>query len=87
MEEVLLRQLVRQLKIVNFWITLFGTLFLVTLIILGVLIFKMLAFVHSTEQKLSDIQTKTSQALDVQKQVCSTSALSKLLDKTSDFCK
>ena len=48
MDEVLVRQLVRQLKIINFWITLFGTVIVVALIVLGILVFKVATFVRTT---------------------------------------
>lgn len=84
MDELLLKQLIRQLKIMNFWITLFGTLFLIVLIILGVLIFKMVTFVHSTEQKISDFQTSAQSTLDLQAKLCKSKSLGSLLtDKTS----
>lgn len=87
MDEILLRQLVRQLKILNVWITVFGSLVLIVLIILGVLIFKMVMFVHATEQRLADIQTKTAQTLDVQSKICKSDTLSSLLNKSTDYCK
>ena len=86
MDELLLKQLVRQLKIINFWITLFGSLFLITLIILGILIFKMVTFVQSTEQKLSDIQQKTQASLDLKQQLCKDRSFSSLLSSKTNFC-
>ena len=65
MDEVLVRQLVRQLKIINFWITLFGTVIVVALIVLGILVFKVATFVRTTEQKVSDLQQKTVNTLNV----------------------
>lgn len=84
---MLLRQLVRQLKILNIWVTIFGTLMLVTLIALGILVFKMVLFVHSTEAKIADIQQKTSQTLDVQTHICNSDGLGSILSKTTDYCK
>ena len=79
MDEILLKQLVRQLKIINFWIASFGLLFLATLVVVAVLIFKMVTFVQSTEQKLSDLQSKTQSTLDLKQQACDNSSISKLL--------
>ena len=76
MDEVLVRQLVRQLKIINFWITLFGTVIVVALIVLGILVFKVVTFVHSTEQKVSDLQQKTVNTLNVKDDICKNSVLS-----------
>ena len=82
MDDVVARQLVRQLKIMNFWITLFGTVIVVTLLVLGVLVFKIVTFVHSTEQKVSDLQRKTTQTLNVKDDLCKNSVLS-----SSGYCK
>jgi cell division protein FtsL len=82
MDEMLAKQLVRQLKIINFWITLFGTVIVATLVVLGILVFKMVTFVHSTEQKVSDLQQKTAQTLDVKDDLCKNSLLS-----SSGYCK
>lgn len=76
------QQLVRQLKIINFWITFFGTLILIAFVIMGVLIYKVVTFMSSTEQKLSDFQTKTTQTLNVKDDVCKNSIMS-----NSSFCK
>lgn len=82
MDDVVARQLVRQLKIMNFWITLFGTVIVVTLLVLGVLVFKIVTFVHSTEQKVSDLQRKTTQTLNVKDDLCKNSLLN-----SSGYCK
>ena len=79
MDEILLKQLVRQLKIINFYIAMFGFLFLATLIVVAVLVFKMVTFVHSTEQKISDIQSKTSSTLDLKQQACDNKSFSAIL--------
>jgi heme/copper-type cytochrome/quinol oxidase subunit 2 len=82
MDEVLVRQLVRQLKIINFWITLFGTVIVVALIVLGILVFKVATFVRTTEQKVSDLQQKTVNTLNVKDDICKSSVLS-----GSGYCK
>jgi uncharacterized membrane protein YciS (DUF1049 family) len=82
MDEVLVRQLVRQLKIINLWITLFGTVIVVALIVLGILVFKVATFVRTTEQKVSDLQQKTVNTLNVKDDICKNSVLS-----GSGYCK
>ena len=82
MNEQLTKQLVRQLKIINFWITLFGSIIVITLLILGYLVFKVVTFVHSTEQKVSDLQKKTTQTLNVKDDLCNNSLL-----KGTGYCK
>lgn len=82
MDEQLQRQLVRQLKIMNFWITFFGTIILVSLLVMGFLIFKMVTFVRSTEQKITNFQTKTTETLNVKDDLCRNNLL-----KGSAYCK
>jgi hypothetical protein len=83
MEDTLARQLIKQLKILNFWIRVFGILVLVTLAILGFLLYKIVTFVQDTQNKITDLQQKTTQTLDVQKRLCDNS---NVLQKT-DICR
>jgi hypothetical protein len=83
MEEILLKQLVRQMKILNFWITFFGMLFIATVIIGGILLYKAVTYIHHVDQSIQNLQQKTSQTLDVQQQLCN-SSLAKTL---SSSCK
>ncbi len=87
MDEALLRQLTRQLKLLNFWITFFGVLFLIGFIVLGILIYKVVSFTHSAETKITNLQQTTSQTLDVQKQLCDTKSLGSFLQKETSACK
>ena len=83
MDQDLAKQLIRQLKILNLWITIFGTLLLITMIILGVLLFKVVTYAQQTSQKISDIQQKTSQTLDIERQLCDTKTPNSLLQRTN----
>lgn len=85
MDEVLLKQLVRQVKILNFWVSFFGVLFIVTFVISGLLLWKVATYLHSAQQSITNLESKTSQSLDVQKQVCSTDSL-KALVGSSTYC-
>ena len=82
MNEELTRQLVRQLKVINFWITLFGSLIVATLLVLGFLVFRVFTFVHSTEQKVTDLRNKTTQTLNVKDDLCKNNVLS-----GTNYCK
>jgi maltodextrin utilization protein YvdJ len=70
MNEQLLRQLVRQMKIMNFWITLFGSLFLVALVVAGVLLWQLVSFVNMTNQRLDSMKTQAADSLNVKRQAC-----------------
>ena len=82
MEEAVAKQLTRQLKIINFWISLFGSIIVIVLLILGFLVFKMVTFVQSTEQKVTDLRNKTAQTLNVKDDLCKNSILG-----SSGYCK
>lgn len=81
-DDKLARELTRQLKIINFWISLFGSIIVITLFILGFLIFKVVTYVQSTEQKVSDLRQKTVNTLNVKDDLCKNSVLS-----GSGYCK
>lgn len=83
--ELLLKQLVRQMKWLNFWVSLFGILFIISMIISGILLFKAVTYIHEGQQKISDIQRSTSQTLDVKSHVCD-SELQSLLGKSNSYC-
>ena len=86
MDEVLIRQLTRQLKLLNFWITLFGTLVLITLLIIGFFIFKLVSFTHHTADKVDNLQNKVTQSLNVKQKVCDTKTVGGFLDKQTKAC-
>ncbi|MBP7857515.1 hypothetical protein KA016_00450, partial [Candidatus Saccharibacteria bacterium] len=65
-----------------FWISLFGSIIVITLLILGFLVFKVVTYVQSTEQKVSDLRQKTVNTLNVKDDLCKNSVLS-----GSGYCK
>ncbi|QQS69028.1 hypothetical protein IPP75_03845 [Candidatus Saccharibacteria bacterium] len=81
-DDKLARELTRQLKIINFWISLFGSIIVITLLMLGLLVFKVVTYVQSTEQKVSDLRQKTVNTLNVKDDLCKNSVLS-----GSGYCK
>ncbi len=72
------------MKLLNFWVTFFGVLFLVSLAVAGFLLFKVVTYVHKSEQAITNLQQKTSQNLDVQKQVCDNASIRAL---AGSYCK
>ncbi len=70
MNEQLEKQLVRQLKILNTWITIFGTLMLLTLGVIGFFLFQAVMFIRSTNDNIQTFRETTAQKLDVKTQVC-----------------
>jgi hypothetical protein len=86
MDEVLLRQLVRQLKILNTWITIVGGLILAVIIVCAFLLFKVVTFVQDTSDKVNNLQQKTEDNLNVKKQICESNSIGNLLENRSSLC-
>lgn len=77
-----LKQLVRQLKIMNFWITFFGSLAIVAVLFTGFLLMKVVTAIQSTEQRITSIQQNAQQQLTVKDDICQSEFL-----KNTSFCK
>lgn len=86
MDEVLLKQITRQLKIINFWITFFGTVIIVSLLIGAIVLFKIARYTESKVQKFESFQQQTSKTLNVKEQLCTNKSLSSLLSTQTDIC-
>ena len=82
MNEDLQKQLIRQLKIINFWITFFGVTFLLIFAVLGFFLFKVVTVIRSTEQKITNFQQQTTDTLNVKDDLCKNNLLS-----GSSYCK
>jgi cell division protein FtsX len=71
MDERLQRQLVRQLRILNVWMTFLSLMVIATLVIMGYVAFKVVTFVHDTTQKIDNVQTQVKSNLDFKQKLCS----------------
>jgi hypothetical protein len=86
-DDIVAKQLVRQLKIMNLWISIFGTLILAVLLVLGYLVFRVVTFVHDTNQKIENISTQTKESLDFKTKICDSDSIGNLLTSKTDICK
>lgn len=87
MDENIQRQLLRQLKILNFWITTMGILLLTALAIIGYLLFQIIVFVRDTSQQLQQVRESTTQSLDLRQQACAEpGAFGDFLRRQGDIC-
>lgn len=83
MSDEIARQLVKHLKRLNFWVTIFGTVFLVTLVIIGIVLFKIVMFVQEVNTKVQS----AGSSLDVKRQVCEgTGSFSNFIRKSTKAC-
>ncbi len=86
MNEQVEKQLVRQLKILNFWITTFGILLLLALGIIGFFLYQTAMFVKNTSDKITTIQQQTTQQLDIKSKVCEGSDAFSSFVKSTGAC-
>ncbi len=87
LDQALLRQLVRQLKIINFWISLYGGLLLLVLGIILYMIFQVVTFVRDTNQRIDEVRSNVSDSVNIQKQACeSTGGFGDFLRANTDVC-
>ena len=86
MDEVLIRQLTRQLKLLNFWITFFGVLFFIGFVIMGILIYKVVTLTHDVSNKFTGLQQKTEQTLNLQKDICGSGKIGSILRNNTGSC-
>jgi hypothetical protein len=64
MDEKLIKALTRQMRILNFWVTIYGTIILVVLIFLSVTLFRVVSYVNNLNKKVES-------SLDVKTKICS----------------
>ena len=86
MNDEVQKQLLQQLKIIKFWMTLFGTLFFVTILIISYLLFRVFTFVKNTSDSVDKIKGQAS-SLNIKNQVCEgTTGFSDLVKNKTDAC-
>lgn len=64
MDEKLIKALTRQMRILNFWVTIYGTIILIVLIFLSVTLFRVVSYVNNLNKKVES-------SLDVKTKICS----------------
>ncbi len=88
MDEKLQRQLVRQLKIINFWISFYGIIMIAILGFLLYMIIQMVTFVQDTNKRIESLKTNVTDSVNVQKQACEgTGGFSDLIRSQTNLCK
>lgn len=87
MDEKLQKQLIRQLKLLNFWITTFGVLLLIALGIIGFFLFQVFTAVQSTADKIQNFQQQTSENLNVKNQLCTAQGAVGAYLQGNEICK
>lgn len=86
MNDELLKQLLRQMKIMNFWVTLFGTIVVIAIITLATLIYQVVQVIDRTNTQINNVKTEISQSADVKKQVCDGDGKFAMFLRSSGVC-
>lgn len=88
MNEEVQKQLVKQLKVLNFWVRFFGSLTIIFMVVTGFLLFRVGLFIKQTNDKFTHLQEQTTGKLDVKSQVCSGSgSFSDFIKNNTNACK
>lgn len=88
MDQQLQKQLVRQLKIINFWISFYGIIMIIIMGFVLYMIIQMVMFVQDTNRRIESLKSGVTDSVNVQKQACDgTGAFSDLLRDKTDLCK
>ena len=78
------RELTKQLKRLNFWVTMFGSLFLVAIATVGLLLVQVFLFMKTTTEKVQAVQ----QTVDVKTKVCNgEDSVSRFIQKNTEVCR
>ena len=87
MDETQLKQIIRQLKILNFWVTFFGIVIVISFVIAGVALYKVASYTSNTVKRFDNFQAETAKSLNVKQQLCNDNSLKNLLSTQTSFCK
>jgi uncharacterized protein YoxC len=87
MDELLAKQVLRQLRILNTFLIAFAVSLLIFFVIAGIVIYKAVQELHKAQNSLNNLQTKVQSSLNVKSDLCnSKSSVSSLLKSQSQIC-
>lgn len=86
MDDQLLRSVQRQLRTIKFLLSFFFLMLLAMIAILGFIAYKVVTFTQDVQTKINNIETKTSQNIDLKGQLCSNASVKSLLGSSSGIC-
>jgi phosphoglycerate-specific signal transduction histidine kinase len=87
MDELLAKQLLRQLRILNTFLIGFAVTFLILFIVAGVFMYKAYREVQDAKESLNSLQQKVQGSVDIKAQLCdSKSTISDLIKNRSEIC-
>lgn len=88
MDELLVKQLLRQLKIINTFMIILVVTFLTFFIVTGVVVYKAVQEVRDAKNSINSLQDKLQGNINLKTEICdSDSSVSDLLKNRSEICK
>lgn len=70
-DEKLLKKINRQLRTIKIIMSFFSLLIICMFLLLGFIAYKVVSFTRDAETKITNIQTKAEQSIDLKSQLCS----------------
>lgn len=61
-------------------------LFVLSLLVAGVVIYKVVTFAQDAASKVDNLQKQASQTLNVKQQICNSESISTIIKKQSGYC-
>ncbi len=85
-DELLQKKLLRQMRLLNIWMSFFGTLIIVAVVAGGIVLYQIWSFTQMAAQKIDGV-TNAVKSVDVKDSVCTgDNALSKYLQQKTEAC-
>ena len=87
MDELLAKQVLRQLRILNTFLITFAVIFMVFFLVAGIFVYKAVQEVRQAKESLTTLQSKVEGSINLKSQICdSSSSASELLKNRSSVC-
>lgn len=85
-DERLARKLSRQLRLLNIMVSFFGVITVAGLVLLGVLLWQVIAFAQGVNTQVQEFRSDAASQLDVREQACSDESLGAFLRGNTTVC-
>lgn len=88
MSEQTEKKLLRQLKLINFWISFYGIIMIVLLGTLTYFIIQMVMFVRDTNQRIDSLRSAAADSVNIEKRLCEDGGtLGGIIKSQTNLCK
>ena len=84
--EKLLKQLIKQVKLLNIFVGFFGLLALTAIALIGFMLWQAMTYAQNAAVEIDEFRQETTQQLNVRQQACNDEKLGAFLKSSSDIC-